>query len=75
MPFVTLVHESAAKLEPNGRSNVENSGTCPTCVPRDRCLHSTFGRTMQLMSFPTQTLGDASPVPNGLTPLPPSLIV
>jgi len=30
-------------FESNGRSNVENSGTCPLFVPRDRYLHSTLG--------------------------------
>jgi len=63
---VILVHLSAANFESNGRSNVENNGTCSTCVALDRYLHSTLGGTMQWMS-PMQTLGGTCPpVPRGI---------
>jgi len=51
-----------ANFESNGRSNVENSGTCPTYVLLDRYLHSTLGGTMQLMS-PNANFGGRVPLP------------
>ena len=52
----------------SNRSNVENSGTCLTCVPRGQYHHSTLGDNA--IDVPQRKLWRIRlPVPNGLTPL------